>query len=57
MTDADTEIAALIERYAAPVPRYTSYPTAPHFHPGIDAATYRDWLAHLPEQANVLKGS
>jgi oxygen-independent coproporphyrinogen-3 oxidase len=53
MTDDETEIAALIERYAAPVPRYTSYPTAPHFHPGIDAATYRDWLAHLPEQAKL----
>ncbi len=26
------------------VPRYTSYPTAPHFHPGIDAATQRGWL-------------
>ena len=22
---------AVIEKYAAPVPRYTSYPTAPHF--------------------------
>jgi hypothetical protein len=22
----------LITRYTAPVPRYTSYPTAPHFH-------------------------
>lgn len=33
------------------VPRYTSYPTAPHFHPGIDAATYGSWLAALPEHA------
>ena len=24
----------------APVPRYTSYPTAPHFHAGIDNDTY-----------------
>ena len=23
------------------VPRYTSYPTAPHFHPGVDAVTVR----------------
>ena len=32
---------------SARVPRYTSYPTAPHFHPGINGAVYRDWLAAL----------
>jgi len=26
------------------VPRYTSYPTAPHFHDGVTAETYADWL-------------
>ncbi|WFE88688.1 oxygen-independent coproporphyrinogen III oxidase [Roseibium porphyridii] len=26
------------------VPRYTSYPTAPHFHDGVSAETYSDWL-------------
>jgi len=26
------------------VPRYTSYPTAPHFHDGVSAATYAEWL-------------
>ncbi len=26
------------------VPRYTSYPTAPHFHGGVTAGTYADWL-------------
>ncbi|MBW9115415.1 oxygen-independent coproporphyrinogen III oxidase [Rhizobium cauense] len=36
--------AELIARYAAPVPRYTSYPTAPHFHDGVDEAVYREWL-------------
>ena len=35
------------EIFAARVPRYTSYPTAPHFHDGIDAGTYRAWLAEL----------
>ena len=30
------------------VPRYTSYPTAPHFHPGITGATYADWLEGVP---------
>jgi oxygen-independent coproporphyrinogen-3 oxidase len=29
------------------VPRYTSYPTAPHFHAGIDADCYARWLAEL----------
>jgi len=29
------------------VPRYTSYPTAPHFHNGVTAETYADWLASL----------
>ncbi|MBB4211814.1 anaerobic coproporphyrinogen III oxidase [Rhodothalassium salexigens DSM 2132] len=39
---------AIPEKYATQaVPRYTSYPTAPHFHDGIDEATYRGWLAEL----------
>jgi oxygen-independent coproporphyrinogen-3 oxidase len=29
------------------VPRYTSYPTAPHFASGFPEDTYRDWLARL----------
>jgi len=33
--------------FERPVPRYTSYPTAPHFHPGIGASTYRRWLGEL----------
>lgn len=32
----------------ARLPRYTSYPTAPHFHAGINAAIYRGWLAEIP---------
>lgn len=34
----------LLKKYAMPVPRYTSYPTAPHFSPKISADTYRHWL-------------
>lgn len=34
----------IIARYSAPVPRYTSYPTAPHFHAGVNEAMYRRWL-------------
>jgi len=39
----------LVRKYAKPVPRYTSYPTAPHFHAGIGAETYGGWLARMPE--------
>ena len=37
----------LAARLGENVPRYTSYPTAPHFHPGIDATVYRGWLEAL----------
>jgi len=37
----------LIARYAGNVPRYTSYPTSPHFHAGVDSAVYADWLGSL----------
>ncbi|NQV20681.1 MAG: oxygen-independent coproporphyrinogen III oxidase [Rhodospirillales bacterium] len=37
----------LLARYDARVPRYTSYPTAPHFHDGVDAAVYRELLSSL----------
>lgn len=40
--------ADLIERYDQRVPRYTSYPTAPHFSPAIDGAAYAAWLGDLP---------
>jgi oxygen-independent coproporphyrinogen-3 oxidase len=35
------------------VPRYTSYPTAPHFKPDIGAAVYAQWLAQLPRGAHL----
>jgi oxygen-independent coproporphyrinogen III oxidase len=31
------------------IPRYTSYPTAPHFRASVGSTAYRDWLAALPE--------
>ena len=34
----------LIKKYAAPVPRYTSYPTAPHFNENVGAQQYAKWL-------------
>ncbi|MCC7429194.1 MAG: oxygen-independent coproporphyrinogen III oxidase [Alphaproteobacteria bacterium] len=45
--------AALIARYDARIPRYTSYPTAVQFHPGVTEATLRGWLAGLPATAPV----
>ncbi|MCB1041208.1 MAG: oxygen-independent coproporphyrinogen III oxidase, partial [Acidimicrobiales bacterium] len=33
--------------------RYTSYPTAPHFHAGIDAQTYASWLDALSPDATL----
>jgi oxygen-independent coproporphyrinogen-3 oxidase len=38
----------LVRRHSKPVPRYTSYPTAPHFHPGIDRVNYAEWLRSMP---------
>lgn len=43
----------LIEKYAAPVPRYTSYPTAPHFKADISGDIYGDWLRALPQGASA----
>ncbi len=40
----------LLKKYSAAVPRYTSYPTAPHFHLGIGAGEYSSWLQALDSQ-------
>jgi oxygen-independent coproporphyrinogen-3 oxidase len=34
----------LLEKYDRPGPRYTSYPTAPHFSPEFDEGSYRERL-------------
>lgn len=44
---------ALIRAYAAPVPRYTSYPTAPNFHDGVTEATVTSWLSVIPQEEAV----
>lgn len=44
---------SLASRAARPVPRYTSYPTAPHFHPGITDADYASWLGALPAETDL----
>jgi oxygen-independent coproporphyrinogen-3 oxidase len=35
------------------VPRYTSYPTAPHFTQAVTADDYTDWLSMLPATATL----
>ncbi|MCA0418341.1 MAG: oxygen-independent coproporphyrinogen III oxidase [Proteobacteria bacterium] len=35
------------------LPRYTSYPTAPHFSGAVDAGTYADWLRTLPAETTA----
>lgn len=43
----------LLERYDRAVPRYTSYPTAPHFHDDVGPADYARWLGALPPGATL----
>jgi oxygen-independent coproporphyrinogen-3 oxidase len=40
--------SALIAKYDRGVPRYTSYPTAPHFTPAVEPIDYRRWLGEIP---------
>ncbi len=37
----------LIAKYDSRIPRYTSYPTAPHFHAGVTPGHFHDWLRGL----------
>jgi len=39
----------LLEQYGGAVPRYTSYPTAPHFHDGVTSERYGEWLSAIDE--------
>lgn len=44
---------ALARKYSAPVPRYTSYPTAPHFTPRVGELQYISWLDAIVEGTRV----
>ena len=35
------------------LPRYTSYPTAPHFTAAVDSAAYATWLESIPQDATA----
>jgi oxygen-independent coproporphyrinogen-3 oxidase len=41
-------LSRLIAKYDRAVPRYTSYPTAPHFSAAVGPAEYIRWLGALP---------
>ncbi|MDJ1158035.1 oxygen-independent coproporphyrinogen III oxidase [Chelatococcus sp. SYSU_G07232] len=45
--------ADLITRYDQRVPRYTSYPTAPHFGADVDGGVYAGWLEALDETTTL----
>lgn len=50
MAHTATDILPFLEREA---PRYTSYPTAHHFHEGVNAATHSQWLDALTADDHV----
>ncbi len=39
--------------FDAKVPRYTSYPTAPHFNNDVAPATYKRWIEAIPQGTQV----
>lgn len=39
--------------FDAKVPRYTSYPTAPHFSGDVDTAKFTQWIEAIPEKDQV----
>jgi oxygen-independent coproporphyrinogen-3 oxidase len=41
-------MTTISEIFSAQVPRYTSYPTAPHFSDAVGPVAYLEWLAQLP---------
>ncbi|MBB2971588.1 hypothetical protein FHU14_002101 [Mesorhizobium sp. RMAD-H1] len=42
-------------RFSASVLRYTCYPPAPRFDPGVAAEAHRDWLEALPVGPSLLE--
>lgn len=39
--------------FDARVPRYTSYPTAPHFGASVDHGLFSDWIAAIPTGSSI----
>lgn len=45
--------AGVAARFSEAVPRYTSYPTAPHFHDRIDGDTFGRWLGAIGKGTDI----
>lgn len=39
--------------FDARVPRYTSYPTAPHFNEDVGPIQFMDWISRIPENGQI----
>jgi oxygen-independent coproporphyrinogen-3 oxidase len=50
--DTQTKLGSL-GLFDAKVPRYTSYPTAPHFNRAVGEAHFVDWIRAIPEGAQI----
>ena len=46
-------IPGIAKYFSARVPRYTSYPTAPHFSTDVDAKRYESWLSRLDPSSEL----
>lgn len=44
---------SIILKYDHQTPRYTSYPTAPHFNSEVNYETYKNWLLAIPQKSNI----
>jgi len=50
--DTKTQLGKL-GLFDAKVPRYTSYPTAPHFNDGVGADDFANWIKAIPENGEI----
>lgn len=48
-----TSKLAKLGLFDAKVPRYTSYPTAPHFSGDVDAGVFERWISEIPEDSEI----
>jgi len=46
-------IEDLLRRYGGPVPRYTSYPTAPHFSSEVGPDQFSHWIEAIPANSSI----
>ena len=42
-----------LDKYDIQLPRYTSYPTTPHFSKAVEGRTYATWLSTLPTEVSL----